>query len=634
MVVATLLTPRPALAQAADPRSDFLDALGRFSLALDGTYGDEGRLLSTSVDAMAQALSRWDAFIESRERAMAAEIGTADRQLASRMHLALGGLFLDRGRVSDALKEFAAARSIDSTRPEAPLLEGLAHSQITGDAKAATDALKAAHALAPNDAGRTYLLAQQLLKVNQEEAGLELLQRIQHGAAPNATLFIRLDLVRETPGLEPFFPPALYTEGFASIRRGELSQATAQLREASRRDPLNAPGEPESLARATAAFRAGEVDEARSQLESAIEQSPNSAEVHRVLGMVELADGDTASGISRLRAAVRLNPNDERARLSVASSLVESEQLDEAEHALLDALTALPTSGRAHYLLALTYQRQGRRAEALRELQAALLLHPLLGVNTIYRMMGTLQQDEQDLDGAAKSFAARVDLVPNAAEAHRELGKVYFRQGDDVRARAEFEVTLLLDASDVEAYTSLGQIHLRGGRLQEAADLSRQALEIDPGHREARYVHATSLLRMGNTGEGTAEMQVFQRLQAEDGEARTRAFELGRLRREASVALAGGDSANAVLLFRRVLVYEPRSATSHLDLGLALLEAGQATEAVERLTTAAALNAPIEVHRHLARAYGALGQAEESRKEQLLYERLRRESISKTGRAR
>jgi tetratricopeptide (TPR) repeat protein len=634
MVVATLLTPRPALAQAADPRSDFLDALGRFSLALDGTYGDEGRLLSTSVDAMAQALSRWDAFIESRERAMAAEIGTADRQLASRMHLALGGLFLDRGRVSDALKEFAAARSIDSTRPEAPLLEGLAHSQITGDAKAATDALKAAHALAPNDAGRTYLLAQQLLKVNQEEAGLELLQRIQHGAAPNATLFIRLDLVRETPGLEPFFPPALYTEGFASIRRGELSQATAQLREASRRDPLNAPGEPESLARATAAFRAGEVDEARSQLESAIEQLPNSAEVHRVLGMVELADGDTASGISRLRAAVRLNPNDERARLSVASSLVESEQLDEAEHALLDALKALPTSGRAHYLLALTYQRQGRRAEALRELQAALLLHPLLGVNTIYRMMGTLQQDEQDLDGAAKSFAARVDLVPNAAEAHRELGKVYFRQGDDVRARAEFEVTLLLDASDVEAYTSLGQIHLRGGRLQEAADLSRQALEIDPGHREARYVHATSLLRMGNTGEGTAEMQVFQRLQAEDGEARTRAFELGRLRREASVALAGGDSANAVLLFRRVLVYEPRSATSHLDLGLALLEAGQATEAVERLTTAAALNAPIEVHRHLARAYGALGQAEESRKEQLLYERLRRESISKTGRAR
>jgi tetratricopeptide (TPR) repeat protein len=589
---------------------------------------------------MAQALSRWDAFIESRQRAMADEIGTADRQLASRMHLALGGLFLDRGRVSDALKEFATARSIDSTRPEAPLLEGLAHSQITGDTKAATDALRAAHALAPNDAGRTYMLAQQLFKVNQEEAGLELLQRIQHDAALNATqtantsLFIRLDLVRETPGVEPFFPPARYTEGFASIRRGQLSQAIAQLRESSGRDPLNAPGESESLGRATAAFRAGEVDEARSQLESAIKQSPNSAEAHRVLGMVELADGDTANGISRLRAAVRLNPNDERARLSVASSLLESQQLDEAEHALLDALKALPTSGRAHYLLALTYQRQGKRAEAFRELQAALLLNPLLGVNTIYRMMGTLQQDEQDLEGAAKSFAARVDLVPNAAEAHRELGKVYFRQGDDVKARAEFEVALLLDASDVEAYTSLGQIHLRGGRLQEAADLSRQALEIDPGHREARYVHATSLLRMGNTGQGTAEMQVFQRLQAEDGEARTRAFELGRLRRDASVALAGGDSANAVALFRRVLVYEPRSATSHLDLGLALLEAGQATEAIERLTTAAALNAPIEVHRHLAKAYGALGQAEESRKEQLLYERLRRESISKTGRAR
>ena len=87
-------------------------------------------------------------------------------------------------------------------------------------------------------------------------------------------------------------------------------------------------------------------------------------------------------------------------------------------------------------------------------------------------------------------------------------------------------------------------------------------------------------------------------------------------------------------LLRRALVLEPRAPASHLDLGVALLEGGQAAEAIERLNTAAALNAPLDVHRQLAKAYAALGRTDESAKEQATYERLRRESISKTGRVR
>jgi predicted Zn-dependent protease len=206
--------------------------------------------------------------------------------------------------------------------------------------------------------------------------------------------------------------------------------------------------------------------------------------------------------------------------------------------------------------------------------------------------------------------------------------------GEDVQARAELEIALLVDPRDVDALTALGQVHLREGRLADAVDVSRQALVIDPGHREARYVHATSLIRIGNTDEGTAEMQVFQRLQAEDSEVRARTFELGRLRREASVSRAAGDYVKAVALLQRALVLEPRSPASHFDLGLALLEGGRAAEAVERLNTAAALNAPLDVHRHLAKSYEVLGRKEESAKEQATYERLRRESISRTGRAK
>ena len=638
VLVALAPSSRPA-AQGSDPRGDFLNALGQFSLALDGTYGDEGQRLARALDAMAAALTQWDASIQSREHAMAADIAGANPALAARMHLALGGLYMDRLRAEDALKELAAARAADASRPEAPLFQWLVHTQVTGNAAAATEALKAAYALSQRDPVRTYLLARDLIESNQRDAGLALLQQVQHPAgqtAPTAP-FIRLDLVREIPGIDPFLPPISYAEGFASIQNGDLAKAIAQLRESLQRDPLmtiKSSGDSDPVARAASAFRNGQVDDARTQLNAALAQSNDRAEAQRILGMVDLADGDISGAVNRLRTVIRLNPSDERARIALANALLENDQLDDAEQALNDTLRALPASGRAHYFLGLTYQRQGRRVDAIRELQAALTHKPLLGANTIHRMIGTLQQDEQDLDVAAQAYAARVNLIPNDHDAHRDLARVYSLQGDDVQARAELEIALLLSPGDTDALTALGQLHLRMGRLVEAADVSRRALEIDPSHREARYVHATSLIRVGNVDAGNAEMEVFQRLQAEDGEARARTFELGRLRREASVARAAGEYTTAVALLQRALVLEPRAATSHLDLGLALLEGGQIAAAIERLTTAAALNAPLDVHRHLAKAYATLGQKDESAKEQATYERLRREAIVKTGRAR
>jgi len=502
------LTPSSRLdAQASDPRSDFLSALGQFSLALDGPYGDEGQRLSSALDAMAAALSRWDASIQSREQAMVADSAGASPALAARMHLALGGLYLDRLRVEDALKELAAARAADATRAEVPLFQWLVHAQVTGDTAAATEALKAAYALSQKDPARTYLLARYLIDNNQRDAGLALLQQIQYPAGQTAPAapFIRLDLVREIPGIDPFLPPVSYAEGFASIQKGDLAKAISQLRESLRRDPLmTIPGTGDPVARAAAAFRNGLVDDARQQLDAALAQSNDRAEAHRILGMVDLANGDASGAINRLQTAIRLNPGDERARIALANVFIENDQLDAAEQTLNDTLRALPASGRAHYLLGLTYQRQGRRVDAIRELQTALTHKPLLGANTIHRMIGTLQQDEQDLDAAAQSFAGRANLVPNDHNAHRDLGRVYSLQGDAVRARAELEIALLLNPADTDTLTALGQLHLSEARLADAADASRRALEIDPGHREARYVHATSLIRMGNADAGNA----------------------------------------------------------------------------------------------------------------------------------
>ena len=315
--------------QGSDPRSDFLNALGQFSLSLDGTYGDEGQRLSNGLDSMAAALSQWDALIQSRERAMAADIGNADPKLASRMHLALGALYLDRLRVSDAVRELAAARASDPTRSEVPLFQWLVHTQMTGDTSAATEALRAAHALSPQDATRTYLLGRQLIDGNRQETAASVAPtrpprpRRRGGERNICTLHpARYWCARARGSIHSSLRPRT-RRGSPRSRRATSHRPSHQLRESARRDPLTTlRSEGDPLARAAAAFRGGLVDEARKQLETALTQSPDRAEAHRILGMVDLADGETTRGLGQFREAsgstrltsARAWPSPQRAR--------------------------------------------------------------------------------------------------------------------------------------------------------------------------------------------------------------------------------------------------------------------------------------------------------------------------------
>jgi tetratricopeptide (TPR) repeat protein len=388
------------------------------------------------------------------------------------------------------------------------------------------------------------------------------------------------------------------------------------------------------MRRAADAFRDGAVDTAIQQLEAAIELAPDRAEPHRILGLVYAADDQYDRGIGELTTAVRLSPGDERAHLALADIFVRAEQFPAAEQALRETIERLPSSGRAHYTLARLYQRQGRDAEALREFETAVTFGPLLGLNGIYQAMGAISAARQNFDAAIESYTRRVDIHPNDADAHQDLGDTYARVGRTDEALAEFAVTLTINPEQAAAYAGAAQIYLGAGQYLESADAARHALELDPAHRQARYALGTALIRLGRSDEGQHELDEFQRTQAQDAAARARVLELGGLRREASVSSASGDHEKAIALLRKALDLEPDAAVSHLNLGLALLRAGQPAEAVTRFQAAAALNGPPDVHRHLADAYAALGRDDDSRRELEIYARLKHDRLQRTGAAR
>jgi hypothetical protein len=65
---------------------------------------------------------------------------------------------------------------------------------------------------------------------------------------------------------------------------------------------------------------------------------------------------------------------------------------------------------------------------------------------------------------------------------------------------------------------------------------------------------------------------------------------------------------------------------------VALLRAGHAAEAVDRLQAAAGLGAFGDVYRHLADAYAALGQVDQSARARNVYIQIRRDRLRQSGR--
>ena len=293
---------------------------------------------------------------------------------------------------------------------------------------------------------------------------------------------------------------------------------------------------------------------------------------------------------------------------------------------LLATLAALPDSGRARYALARLHQRAGRYDDARRELEAAAAAGPLLGLNGLYDTLGVLHAAQQNIHEATRAQSRRVDVHPNDAEAHYDLGEMYLRQARHEEALAEYWAALLVDPTHAKAAASMAQAHLRTGAYEAATEAARRALELDGGHEQARYVLGTALVRLGRRDEGKRELDIFQRQQAEASAARTRMFEVEGLRRDAALSAADGDPARTVALLRQVLALDP-SDVSHLELGLALLDAGQPAEALEHLNAAARLNAPYDVHRYLAAAYAALGRRADSERELASYARIHREVL-------
>jgi tetratricopeptide (TPR) repeat protein len=621
-------------------KNQFVAAVSQLAEALAGTYGDEGRSISSAIGALDRMRMQWDDAIRVYERMLG---GVAEN---AEVHVALGTVYLDRHRITDALRELAAAGRLDPRRADVYTLSALAHG-LAGRHDEAAQALREASSRDASNPLTFYGLAQQLIdngERDQATAALRTFQELQQkrssgpGSRGEPTApFERASLLRQAAGVAPIFALHGYRRAFARLFDGSYEQAVAEFTRAAIADPLVADSTTHGTAVEDAGvlLRRGQLSLALSRLEAAVAVAPDRSEAHRMLGVAYWADGQHEKSLAQLRAAIRLVPDDERSRTALADVLMDIGRLAEAEQALAETVQTIPDSGPAHYRLGQLYQIQSLLAPAIRELETAVALDPLVGLDRLYETIGGLYVSQANFDRAVDAYVKRVDVNPNNPDAHRKLGEIYFLQGRNDEALAEFTAALLIDPRSSGALAAASQVYVRMGRYAEALDTSRQALALDAGHNEARYALATSLLRLGRTAEGKSELETFQRTQAAAMAAAQRQSALKATLREAAERVGHGEFGAAAALLRRALADDPNAAGVQRDLGSALMRSAQYAEAIQALEQALQQEDSADVHQLLADAYRAVGRAGDSEAQAALaaqaIERAKAERLRRIG---
>jgi tetratricopeptide (TPR) repeat protein len=612
---------------AAGPREDLADAVVRLAAALTGAFGDEGPQVGAAIDAAERALARWDDEMRALEARVArAGAAVSARELAD-ARAELGLAYLQRGRVTDAVRELERSIALDGRRADVRIRLGLVH-ESTASRDAAVAAFRAAWAASPADPVAAYHLLRSTRDTADSpdrRAALEVMTAVWRSAltrAPDATArpFPDTSMIDARAAGATIALPAPYARAAALFNRGDFAAAIAEARDALRADPLMAdPGRRSArMAQGSAALKAGRVALAIQHFGAVAQEAPASSEAHRLLGVAHWTAYDLEPSLAALDAAIRIAPADERTRVMRVRVLVQMGALDAAVSTLKETIDAVPGSTLARLWLGSVLTSLNRQIEASQALTSPAILL-LAGSAPLLVTAATQQDAAADLDAARATLEQAVRASPNSADARVALARVYQNQDRRDEAFVEYAAALLIDPVHPIGHLGIGRIHFDAERYGDAVVALRRLLDLQPGYNLARYALANALLRSGREEEGKRELAEFGRLQAIQSEQKRRAMALDIVKEEAALRAAERKFDRAIELWEQALAQEPTAAT-HAALAAALAGAGRLDAAVQQYERAASLGAPPDVHRELATLYAALGRQQESAAARARYE--------------
>ena len=223
---------------------------------------------------------------------------------------------------------------------------------------------------------------------------------------------------------------------------------------------------------------------------------------------------------------------------------------------------------------------------------------------------GHILEAEGRLDEAMQCYLDAIQMAPNPARAHLNLGNVLLLKGDLPGALDAFRTAIKHKPDYAGAYYNIGNALLGNAQFEEAVTSYRRALEIQPDYTEVHCALGVALKELGQLDAAIACFRRALEINPDLIEARTNlGHMLKALYNTGNVLLSNGKFDDAVAHFRSALKIEPNLLEAHSNLGIALHELGQFDGAVASYRRALGIKPDFaEAHSNLGIALQELGQ--------------------------
>lgn len=304
------------------------------------------------------------------------------------------------------------------------------------------------------------------------------------------------------------------------------------------------------------------------------------------LGVLAASSGKSAEATGAFGRALELRPGDLPTLVRLADIELDNGHIDRAEELYRRAATLDPAHAAATYGLGRVALERRQYEVAVEQLARTLEMQP--DATVIHYQLGQAYRQLGDLEAAQRHLA--------------RSGKARVAMADPLMHEL---TTLALGASP---HVSLGTALLREGRVPEALDELRRAVDANPENAEAHHRLASVMVRMGDLEAALSHFREVARLRSGSAQAEAdvaavlgelgenkraldhllRAVELEPELEQAQFNLANtlarlGRFDEAAARYRRVLELDPDHPQARARLAMTLAQSGELGEATREL---------------------------------------------------
>jgi tetratricopeptide (TPR) repeat protein len=305
------------------------------------------------------------------------------------------------------------------------------------------------------------------------------------------------------------------------IAAGKITEATPYLEKAQKTRPV---AYDNGYDLSLAYIETRQLANARQIVHQVLEQK-NTAELHNLLGEIEEKDGKFIAAENEYEIAAHMDPSESnlfdwgselllhrtldpavdvfrhaaerypkspRLAIGLGMALYSRGNYDDAVKALLKAADLNPSDPRCYYFLSKAYDSSpGQAEDVIQRFRRFAELQPQNARAPYYYAMslwkGRRAQDAGlDVHEIELLLEKSIELDPNLAEAHLQLGNLLSDQHKYADAVPEYERALALNSELADAHYRLGQAYVRTGQKERA----QQHLEI---YQQLRARHLAEL---------------------------------------------------------------------------------------------------------------------------------------------